>query len=53
LHGDDGNDLQGAVEQSRHAGIGHQGAVVEGWHGVPFGKPMARTREYIEILRKI
>jgi F420-dependent oxidoreductase-like protein len=27
--------------------------VVEGWHGVPFGKPMARTREYIEILRKI
>src|SRR6266851_3713579 len=35
-------------------GIGASGPqVVEGWHGVPFGKPMARTREYIAILRKI
>ena len=35
-------------------GIGPSGLqVVEGWHGVPFGKPMARTREYIEIVRKI
>src|ERR1700738_1537654 len=35
-------------------GIGASGPqVVEGWHGVRFGKPMARTREYIEILRKI
>ena len=35
-------------------GIGASGPqVIEGWHGVPFGKPMARTREYIEILRKI
>ena len=35
-------------------GIGASGPqVVEGWHGVPFGKPMVRTREYIEILRKI
>jgi F420-dependent oxidoreductase-like protein len=35
-------------------GIGASGPqVVEGWHGVPFGKPMARTREYIEIIRKI
>jgi F420-dependent oxidoreductase-like protein len=35
-------------------GIGASGPqVVEGWHGMPFGKPMARTREYIEILRKI
>src|SRR5437016_9307514 len=35
-------------------GIGASGPqVVEGWHGVPFGRPMARTREYIEILRKI
>ncbi|MBV8190252.1 MAG: LLM class F420-dependent oxidoreductase [Alphaproteobacteria bacterium] len=35
-------------------GIGASGPqVVEGWHGVPFGKPLARTREYIEILRKI
>jgi F420-dependent oxidoreductase-like protein len=35
-------------------GVGPSGPqVVEGWHGVPFGKPLARTREYIEIIRKI
>jgi alkanesulfonate monooxygenase SsuD/methylene tetrahydromethanopterin reductase-like flavin-dependent oxidoreductase (luciferase family) len=27
--------------------------VVEGWHGVGYGKPLLRTREYIEIIRKI
>jgi F420-dependent oxidoreductase-like protein len=27
--------------------------VVEGWHGVPYGRPLQRYREYIEILRKI
>jgi F420-dependent oxidoreductase-like protein len=27
--------------------------VVEGWHGQPFGKPLARTREYVEIVRRI
>jgi F420-dependent oxidoreductase-like protein len=26
--------------------------VVEGWHGVAFGKPLSRTREYIEIVRQ-
>jgi F420-dependent oxidoreductase-like protein len=35
-------------------GIGPSGPqVVEGWHGVPYGKPLTRTREYIEIIRKI
>jgi F420-dependent oxidoreductase-like protein len=35
-------------------GIGPSGPqVVEGWHGVPFGKPLARTREYIAIVRQI
>ena len=35
-------------------GLGLSGPqVVEGWHGVPYGKPAARTREYVEILRKI
>jgi F420-dependent oxidoreductase-like protein len=35
-------------------GIGPSGPqVVEGWHGVAYGKPLVRTREYIEILRKI
>jgi F420-dependent oxidoreductase-like protein len=27
--------------------------VVEGWHGVPFGKPMQRTKEYIAIIKQI
>ena len=27
--------------------------VVEGWHGVPYGKPLQRYREYIAIVRKI
>src|SRR5882672_6654636 len=35
-------------------GIGPSGPqVVEGWHGVPFGKPMQRTREYVEIVRSV
>lgn len=35
-------------------GLGPSGPqVVEGWHGVPFGKPLTRTREYIRIIRKI
>src|SRR5712691_6455189 len=35
-------------------GLGPSGAnVVEHWHGVPFQKPVARTREYIEIIKMI
>jgi len=35
-------------------GVGVSGPqVVEGWHGVPFGKPMLRTKEYIAIMRAI
>jgi F420-dependent oxidoreductase-like protein len=35
-------------------GIGPSGPqVVEGWHGVPYGKPLARTREYVAIIRQI
>jgi F420-dependent oxidoreductase-like protein len=26
--------------------------IMEGWHGVPYGKPLGRTREYVEIVRK-
>jgi F420-dependent oxidoreductase-like protein len=34
-------------------GLGLSGPqVVEGWHGVPYGKPLAKTREYVEIVRK-
>ena len=35
-------------------GLGVSGPqVVEGWYGQAFPKPLARTREYIEILRKV
>jgi F420-dependent oxidoreductase-like protein len=35
-------------------GIGPSGPqVIEGWHGVAFGRPLERTREYIAIIRKI
>jgi F420-dependent oxidoreductase-like protein len=35
-------------------GIGPSGPqVIEGWHGEVFGKPLKRTREYIEIVRQI
>src|SRR5437867_9340701 len=35
-------------------GLGVSGPQVsEGWHGVAFGKPLRRTREYVEIVREI
>jgi F420-dependent oxidoreductase-like protein len=35
-------------------GVGVSGPqVIEGWHGVPYGKPLVRTREYVGILRSI
>ena len=35
-------------------GLGVSGPqVVEGWYGRPFDKPLARTREYVSIIRKI
>ena len=35
-------------------GLGASGPqVVEGWYGQPYPKPLARTREYVEIVRKV
>jgi len=35
-------------------GLGPSGPqVVEGWHGVPYGKPLTGVREYIAIIRAI
>ena len=35
-------------------GLGPSGAnVIDHWHGVPFQKPVQRTREYVEIIRMI
>ncbi|MGW6462109.1 LLM class F420-dependent oxidoreductase, partial [Streptomyces sp. NPDC055078] len=35
-------------------GLGASGPqVVEGWHGVPYDKPLARTREVVDLCRRI
>ena len=35
-------------------GLGVSGPqVVEGWYGQPFPKPLARTREYVDIVRRV
>ncbi|MDT5087497.1 MAG: hypothetical protein QOG47_204 [Mycobacterium sp.] len=35
-------------------GLGVSGPqVVEGWYGQPFPKPLARTREYVDIIRQV
>jgi len=37
-----------------HLGLGSSGPqVIEGWHGVPFDRPLLRTREIIEICRTV
>jgi F420-dependent oxidoreductase-like protein len=35
-------------------GLGASGPqVVEGWYGQPYPKPLARTREYVDVVRKV
>ncbi len=35
-------------------GLGASGPqVVEGWHGVPYGKPVTRLKEYVQIMKMI
>ena len=35
-------------------GLGASGPqVVEGWHGVPYGKPVTRLKEYVQIMKQI
>lgn len=35
-------------------GLGASGPqVVEGWHGVPYGKPINRLKEYVQIMKQI
>ena len=37
-----------------HLGLGASGPqVIEGWHGVPYDKPLGRTREIIDICRQV
>jgi F420-dependent oxidoreductase-like protein len=45
--------LQAMSDNRFLLGIGPSGPqVIEGWHGMPYGKPLTRTREYIAIVRK-
>ena len=44
--------LDALSEQRFLLGLGLSGPqVVEGWHGVPYGKPLGKTREYVSIVR--
>ena len=51
----DGRADAGPPSGGRHIlGLGVSGPqVVEGWYGQPFPKPLARTREYIDIMRQV
>jgi F420-dependent oxidoreductase-like protein len=44
-----------AVSKGRFIlGLGASGPqVIEGWHGIPYRKPMTRTRETIELVRRM
>ncbi len=35
-------------------GLGASGPqVIEGWHGVPYGRPVTRLKEYIEVMKRV
>jgi len=45
--------LQSLSDGRFRLGLGTSGPqVVEGWHGVPFDKPLARTRDTVGVVRK-
>jgi coenzyme F420-dependent oxidoreductase len=46
--------LQELSEGRFRLGVGPSGpAVIEGWHGVEFERPLRRTREYVEIVKRV
>ena len=46
--------LDGMSNGRFRLGIGSSGPqVIEGWHGIPFARPLARTREVIDIVQRI
>jgi coenzyme F420-dependent oxidoreductase len=46
--------LQEVSEGRFRLGLGPSGpAVIENWHGVEFGNPLRRTREYVDITRQV
>ena len=53
-HRDDGDDARQALQGRFILGLGTSGPqVVEGWHGVPFDKPLTWMREYVTIVRDV
>jgi coenzyme F420-dependent oxidoreductase len=54
LMGQSAATLHEVSEGRFRLGIGPSGpAVIEGWHGASFDRPLRRTREYVEILRQV
>ncbi len=54
LVGQSAATLQEVSEDRFRLGIGPSGpAVIEGWHGVEFDRPLRRTREYVEIVQQV
>src|SRR3989440_3733501 len=50
----DGHDHVGSLAEPLRVWTGVSGPqVMEGWHGVPFARPLQRTREVIDIVRMI
>jgi coenzyme F420-dependent oxidoreductase len=46
--------LQEVADGRLRVAVGPSGpAVIEGWHGVDFDRPLRRTREYIDVYRKV
>ncbi|MGH8996197.1 MAG: LLM class F420-dependent oxidoreductase [Acidimicrobiales bacterium] len=46
--------LDALTEGRFHLGLGASGPqVIEGWHGVPYESPLGRTRDIVEICRKV
>jgi coenzyme F420-dependent oxidoreductase len=46
--------LQEVADGRFRLGIGPSGpAVIEGWHGIEFGNPLRRTREYVDIVTRV
>ncbi|WP_306058166.1 TIGR04024 family LLM class F420-dependent oxidoreductase [Natronococcus wangiae] len=54
LLGQTATTLQEVADGRLRVAIAPSGpAVVEGWHGVEFDRPLRRTREYLEIVRAV
>ncbi|NGM70829.1 TIGR04024 family LLM class F420-dependent oxidoreductase [Natronolimnobius sp. AArcel1] len=54
LLGQTATTLQEVADGRLRMGVAPSGpAVIEGWHGLEFERPLRRTREYIEIMREV